>query len=239
MEESVKNLRFTRKKFLAQLRENLKNSDSKEITWFNLLPYKKENPLIADTVDSLLNKAEKFWKVVTILEKRYSKDIKEFKEHPTVNWFVLKVDREEFTKLCHKYGIKGPDEEDKDDDDEFASLSGSVKKIDKDTNKLVTKIEISKDRSGMYMKINGKFMYRPKRKVFRDRIYQLAESDKKELYIDSDLAKGMKAWFNSNPDNPIYKDGKFKKMTMLVYASDYLRFSPSIDIKFKRQNFAS
>jgi len=232
MAENIKNLRFTRKRFLAQLRENLKNSDTEDTAWFNLLPYKKEDPQIADTIEGLLNKAVKFWKVITIVEKRYSRDIKISKNYPMANWFLLKVDRKEFAVLCSKYGIKGPDEEDEDGDDEFASLKTStIKKAEKLTGNPVKKMEVFKDHRGYHIKINGKFVYSIRSGVYGERIYEIAKSGKCE--IDFDLGKGVLSWFNSNSDNPIYKKGSFDKTKILEYRSDFLYPANDINIFLK------
>ncbi len=229
MEENKRNLRLTRKRFIAQLRENLKNAPNTDnITHFNLAPYTAENQLVAETVRDFIYKCRDILGVLEILEERHSEHEKISEKHPEINWFKIGVHRKKFTELCHDYGIKGPDEEDEDDDDEFASLKTStIEKAKEVTGNPVRKMEVSKDHRGYHVKVNGKFVYSTRSGVYGKRIYEIAKNGKYE--IDFDLGKGVLSWFNSNSDNPIYKKGGFDKTKILEYRSDFLY--PANDIK--------
>lgn len=128
---------------ISKVRENLKNTKTTDnITWFDLAPY-RNRPIFPDasTIESILEKADEFWKVIKITERRHSR-YEETSKNPEVNWLVLKIDREKFTKLCHEYGINGPDEDDEDKESENENNSEILEdKINQQKNDKLQEVE--------------------------------------------------------------------------------------------------
>jgi hypothetical protein len=129
---------------ISKVRENLKNTKTTDnITWFDLAPY-RNRPIFPDasTIESILEKADEFWKVIKITERRHSR-YEETSRNPEVNWLVLKIDREKFTKLCHEYGIKGPDEDDEDKESENENSSEILEdKVNQQNNDKLQEVEL-------------------------------------------------------------------------------------------------